>query len=88
MGESPFNKVDRNIIRNLAEFDSPLKEVKDLMIANDMDEISVEVPLKFKVTLEEINDWSDSDTLENIVHSESWGEAVEYQDIRVEKVEE
>ena len=58
------------------------------MIANDMDVISVEVPLKFKVTLEELNDWSDSDTLEDIVRSENWNEAVEDQDIRVEKVEE
>jgi hypothetical protein len=80
--------MDRNIIRNIAEIFDSVKDVRDVMIANDMEEISVEIPLKFKVTLDELNDCP-NDTLEDIIYKDkNWTDAVESGDIRVEKVEE
>ena len=80
--------MDRNIIRNIAEICDSVKDVRDVMIANDMEEISVEIPLKFKITLDELND-NPNDTLETIINEDrKWRDAVEYGDIRVEKVEE
>ena len=82
-------RVSRNFMSNIAEMDSSIKEVKDVMIESGLEKISVEMPLKFDITLGELDDYlSDPEnTLETIIYDKNWGEEIVYEDIRVKETE-
>jgi hypothetical protein len=79
-------KLDRNIIDNFVEFSTPIKEVKDVMKQSGIDKLDIEVPLNFTITLNELNDWDDDDTLDTIIYKDrEWdGSCVDEVNVRIE----
>ena len=79
--------MDRNVINNIAEYYDTVSDVKDAMIANDVETLSVEVPLEFEFTFTDLGKCDSNETLERVILDKNWQQAVSDVDVRVEAKE-
>ena len=79
--------MDRNVINNIAEYYDKVSDVKDAMISNNVETLSVEVPLAFELTLDELDKCDSDETLERVILDKNWKESISDADVRVEAKE-